>query len=100
MSRGFWSVTGLLLPLICCNPVMADEDHHTAYRLRQQANILPLEEILERLGLASDHRILEIETEFEEGRNLYEIEYLTPDGHVQEIKVDAASGEILKPERD
>lgn len=87
-----WLLAGL------CLPALADEDHLTAYRLRQQADIQPLEQILERLGLDPASRVLEVEAEFEDGRNLYEIKYLTPDGRVHEVKVDAKSGEPLEQE--
>ena len=44
--------------------------------------------------------ILEVETETEHARRIYEIEYLKPDGRVFEVEVDAATGEILKQEED
>lgn len=74
----------------------ADGDHEQAYRLRERAEILPLAEILDRLGLAPDDRILEVETEFEHGRRVYEIEYVTGQGRIVEVEVDARSGEVLR----
>lgn len=96
------------LPIIClalavgmtAGTGIADDDHEEALRLREQAEILPLEQILQRLGLGPDARILEIETEIEHGRYLYEIEYLTADGRVYEALVDARSGEILEQDED
>ena len=73
-----------------------DKDHDQALQLRETAQVLPLEQILERLGLAPDARLLEVESEYEHGRHVYEIEYLNPDGRIFEAEVDAASGEILK----
>jgi uncharacterized membrane protein YkoI len=92
----------LLLSLLVTGSAMGDrdDDHERVYRARQDAAILPLEEILDRLNLRSNVRILEVEYEREDGMHLYEIEYLTGDGDVYEIEVDATSGVILKQERD
>jgi uncharacterized membrane protein YkoI len=75
---------------------MADSDHEEAYRLRQKADILPLERIFESAGLGTDARILEVEAEFEEGRSVYEIEYVAGDGRVMEVVIDARTGAVLK----
>jgi len=77
-----------------------DDDHEEAYRLRERREILPLEELLRRLDLGADARILEIESEFEHGRRVYEIEYLSGDGRVREVLIDAVSGEVLAEEDD
>ena len=75
-------------------------DYEEAYRLRERQEIIPLEQILRRLDLGADIRILEIETEFEHGRRVYEIEYLTGGGRIREILIDARSGEVLADEVD
>lgn len=77
-----------------------DDDHEEAYRLRERREILPLEELLRRFDPGADARILEIESEFEHGRHVYEIEYLSRDGRVREALIDAASGEVLAEEED
>jgi len=77
-----------------------DDDYEEAYRLRERNEILPLEELLRRLDLGADTRILEIESEFEHGRRVYEIEYLSRDGRVREVLIDAVSGEVLAEEDD
>jgi uncharacterized membrane protein YkoI len=95
-------IAGVLLALISggSGRLHADNesDHHRAYRLRHQAAIMPLVQILERLQLPRDCRILEVEQEQEAGRYLYEIEYLTVDGLVHEITVDAVTGKTLTTE--
>lgn len=78
---------------------LADDDYQEAYRLRSNAEIMPLEEIIERLELDPSDRILEIESEFEHGMRVYEIEILTREGYIQEIEVDAVTGRILEEER-
>ena len=78
--------------------VLAGDDHDEARRLRRDDEILPLETIVERAGLGADSRILEVETEFEHGRRVYEIEYVTAGGRIMEVVVDARSGEVLDRE--
>ena len=42
----------------------------------------------------------EVEFEVEDGAYVYEIKILRPDGRVQEVEADAATGKILKIEDD
>ena len=76
------------------------DDYEEAYRLRERQQIMPLEELLRRLDLGTDIRILEIETEFEHGRRVYEIEYLNRDGRIRKILIDARSGDVLAAEEE
>lgn len=96
--------TLLLLPmLVATGYLQADSkgnDHERAYQARQQEKILSLEEILGKLDLGPDTRLLEVEHEQEHGRDIYEIEYLTTDGDIYELEVDAATGQVLKQERE
>lgn len=78
----------------------SDDDHDRVYRARQDNRVLPLETILEKLNLSQGTRLLEVEYEREHGIDIYEIEYLTEDGDIFEVKVDASTGDILKQERD
>lgn len=79
---------------------LADEDYGTARTLVERGEILSLDRILEKAGQYLQGRILEIEVEREGGRYLYEIELLDDDGVVKELKIDAASGVLLKIERE
>jgi uncharacterized membrane protein YkoI len=94
----------LLIPLAlalasaAAAPVKADDDHDSALRLRERREILPLEEIMRRLDLGQDVRILEIESEMEHGAALYEIEYVERGGRIRKIRVDARSGQLLGDE--
>jgi uncharacterized membrane protein YkoI len=92
-----------LLLLLLALPAIAgardgghDDDHDRVFRARQDAAILPLETILERLNLGPRARLLEVEYESEDGVDVYEIEYLTGNGEIREVEVDAATGRILK----
>lgn len=75
---------------------VADGDHEEARRLRRDEEVMPLETIVERAGIGADSRILEVETEFEHGRRVYEIEYVTAGGRIMEVVVDAGTGEVLE----
>ena len=94
----------ILLPAAILSLLVAGagqgDDYEQAFRLRESGEILPLEELMRRLDLGPDARILEIESELEHGRRVYEIEYLTNDGDIYELEVDAATGRILKQERE
>ncbi|MEJ2309857.1 MAG: PepSY domain-containing protein [Gammaproteobacteria bacterium] len=99
------TILSLLLSLLVSGSAAADrnepeKDHERVYRARQDARILPLETILEKLDLGKETRLLEVEHELEHGQDIYEIEYLTPDGDIIEIEVDAATGRILKREQE
>ena len=94
----------LLIPLAlalasaAAAPLKADDDHDSALRLRERREILSLEELMHRLDLGKDVRILEIESEMEHGAALYEIEYVERGGRIRKIRVDARSGQLLGDE--
>jgi len=44
--------------------------------------------------------LLEVEHDQEHGRYIYELEYLTNDGDIYELEVDAVTGRVLKQERE
>lgn len=78
-----------------------DLDQDEALELRHRGTIMPLEQLLEAaLGRHPGARLLEAELEQEHGRYEYEVEILTPEGVVREIKFDAATGALLKDEED
>ena len=77
----------------------ASDDHERARMLRDAGEIMPLGEILQRPEL-DGMRVIEAELEREDGRMVYELEVLDPDGRVREWYFDAATGEPLAWERD
>ena len=88
-----------ILPLVTLGSGRGD-DYEEAYRLRKLQEILPLEELLHRLDLGADARILEIESELERGRRVYEIEYIDRGGRIRESLIDAGSGDVLADEEE
>lgn len=45
-------------------------------------------------------RIVEIELDREDGRLVYEVELVTPEGREKEVHVDAVTGRLVKVEHD
>ena len=71
------------------------EDYQRARAAVARGEILPLTEILQRVEAETGGRMIEVEFEIEDGRHLYELELIQPDGRIVEVTVDAASGETL-----
>jgi len=88
--------TALALASATPAPARADEDHDAALSLRERGEILSLEELMRRMDLGEDARILEIESAIEHGRALYEIELLERGGRIRKILVDARTGAVVK----
>jgi uncharacterized membrane protein YkoI len=109
MLRRSKIVRGLLIVLAIAvsNPALArhgrDDDeigHETAKELLESGRILPLETILAKVAERVPGKLIETKLEYEHGRLMYDIKILRPEGRVQEVEVDAATGEILKIEDD
>lgn len=117
-DRDSLALAALLLTACClwCAQGVADEpsaagyrsghaaDHDRARHALDRGEVLPIAEILSRVGEQVPGDLLELEFEREEGHGhpvwVYELKILTPDGLVREIEVDAASGQLLKLEHD
>ncbi|WP_412460310.1 PepSY domain-containing protein [Pseudomonas sp. SC11] len=97
------AVPCLALALLVACPLASarDLDQDEALALRQQGVILPLEQLLEAaLGRHPGARLLEAELEEKHDRYEYEVELLTPNGVVREIKYDARTGVLIEDEED
>jgi uncharacterized membrane protein YkoI len=92
------AVVALLALLLPSAPVRADddEDHERARAAVLRGEALPLDEILSRLPLRQDERLIEVEFDREDGRWIYELEFIGADGRVRELEVDALSATILE----
>lgn len=91
----------LTLLAFCSLAVARDLDQDEALHLRQQGVILPLEQLLQSaLGRYPGAKLLEAELEEDDDQYEYEVELLTPEGVVREIKLDARTGTLLKDEED
>jgi uncharacterized membrane protein YkoI len=70
--------------------------HDRARRASEAGEILTIAEIYERALQEHPGRVLEAELEPSSGRWIYELKILDPAGRLYELKLDAATGEILR----
>ena len=78
-----------------------DLSQDQALKLRKEGKVLSSQTFIERaLERHPKARLLELELEEKHGRYVYEVEWLTVQGQVRELKFDASSGELLEDEED
>ena len=77
-----------------------DVGPEVAKKLLSEGRIRPLSEILAAVNSKVPGQMLEVELELENATYVYELKLLRPDGKVQEIEIDASTGDILKIEDD
>jgi len=83
----------LLAPAAPAQPHKLDPERAAAERGR--GRILPLEQLLQSLALQLPGRAVGVELEEDDGRMVYELKWLLPDGRRVEIEVDARDGRWL-----
>lgn len=72
-----------------------NDDHEAAHRALQQGQAKPLGVILELIKPQISGDIIDVEFENTNGRYIYELKIVGPDGRLHEIYVDALTAEIL-----
>lgn len=78
-----------------------DDDHDFAKRALEQGRALPLADIIAKIGPQVPGKVIEVELDDDDdGSLVYDLKVLSPQGRLQEIEVDAATGKILKIEDD
>ena len=78
-----------------------DLSQDQALKLRKEGKVLSSQTFIERaLERHPKARLLELELEEKHGRYVYEVELLTVQGQVRELKFDASSGKLLEDEED
>jgi uncharacterized membrane protein YkoI len=75
-----------------------DNDHERVRRLVQEGHIRPLVEIIETVHADVPGEILEVEFDIEDNVYVYKFKILKPNGNVQEVEVDAATGKVVETE--
>lgn len=76
-----------------------DDDHDRARAAVQAGEAMPLPALLQRLQRTHPGRVLELELERDDGRWIYEVKLLQPDGRLLKLEVDAATAQVLKVRR-
>lgn len=74
--------------------------HDRARRASEAGEILPIAQIYAKALREQPGRVLEAELEHAHGRWIYELKILDPAGRLYELKLDAASGTVLKREEE
>jgi len=87
--------TLLTFPVLVAADDNDNDDLHRARILSEQGAILPLNTILQRIGMRG-RRLLEVELEEEHGKVIYEMELLDQQRHIYHLEVDAKTGKIIK----
>lgn len=59
-------------------------------------SLLSLDQATKKVITEVESKVLGAKTELIDGRTVHVIKILSPDGRVQQLKVDAESGEIIK----
>lgn len=99
MKNSFKLITISLL-IILSAPLYADDDNDEARRLVESGEILKLEVILQKAREIQPGKVLEVELERKKGKRIYEIELLSPNGTVFELKFNAKTGKHLSTEKE
>lgn len=73
-----------------------EHDHELARRALEQGKVLPLRTVLDKVEREVQGQALKVEFERDDdGRFVYKIRLLQPDGRVVKLKVDAVDGRVL-----
>ena len=80
--------------------LLAKVDADEARELKQSGQIMSLEDLIARLRQDYPGQIIEIELDDKDDRYVYEIEIVDDEGVVIELRIDAATGEVLRYEKD
>lgn len=83
----------------------ADDDddaleHEEARKALEQGLVRPLEEIIAEARKHVQGDLIEVELEQEDGRYIYELEFIQPSGQIIELQLDAKSMAIIEDDAD
>jgi uncharacterized membrane protein YkoI len=93
--RGTMSLVAVALVLVWAT-AWADEDHERARAAREAGKIVSLQTILDRVQAEFTGTLLEVELEEDDGRWIYKVELLAPDGAKVKVEYDAGDGRRLR----
>ncbi|OYY10025.1 MAG: hypothetical protein B7Y67_15360 [Polynucleobacter sp. 35-46-11] len=93
------SIYRLLLLVLCFSlsiPAMAEDDHDKARKALESGQVLPLQQILQKISKDHPAQVIEVELERKSNGWIYEIKQLGADGSLCKLEVDAKTGIVLK----
>jgi uncharacterized membrane protein YkoI len=85
--------------LVTAAAVAKPSDHELARQALERGDVLPLGTVLAKVEHDYQGQVLKIEFEHDDGRFIYEIRLLQPDGRIVKLKVDAVDGHVLSVKR-
>ncbi len=90
----------LILSLLAGHALAEGDDHDRARRALEAGEILPLSDILKVAETARPGRVIDLELDRDDGRWIYELELISPQGRLYEMEIDAKTGTVLEIERE
>ena len=75
---------------------MAEDDHDKARKALESGQVLPLQQILQKISKDYPAQVVEVELERKSNGWIYEIKQLSTDGSLSKLEVDAKTGIVLK----
>ncbi len=84
------------LILLASGSVHAGSDHERAKKAVESGQVLPLQDILQKISKDYPGQVLEVELDQEKGTWIYEIKQLSSNGTILKLDVDAKTGQVLK----
>lgn len=97
LPPGGLCLLGLLVGSLGLQPAWSGskDDHNRARHALQAGEVLPLGKVLQRLEREHPGQVMEVELEQEEGRWIYEVKLLQPQGELVKLKLDARTAALL-----
>jgi uncharacterized membrane protein YkoI len=88
----------LAVSLILAAPAAAQDrrDHERARAALEAGQIRPLSDLLTEVERRFRGRVIEADLELDDGRWFYDIKILPPNGRIFSIKLDAATGAVVR----
>ena len=92
----------LIVAALLTSPgVRADaHDHDRARAALERGEVRPVSEVLATVTAEVPGDVVEVELEREQGRWVYELRVVAPDGRVLEVLVDGATASLIEGEDD
>lgn len=76
-------------------PGIADGDHDRARAAVQAGRVVPLRDLLDEVARDFKGDMLEVELDEDDGRLVYHLKLLTPDGSILKLLYDARTKELI-----
>ncbi|MBX6374222.1 MAG: PepSY domain-containing protein [Acetobacteraceae bacterium] len=97
-------LAGGAFPLAPASPASArsrrERDHDRARAALERGEALPLAEVLARVRPELGGEVIGVDFEREDGRWVYEFKVIGPAGRLTEVRVDAATAQVLRRKPD